>query len=82
MYRGLMMWAAAVKQAKSLDKDKVRTALAQTKLEKGPGGPAEMVKGENHVRMNMYIAVAKSGKYEIVEQLGAIEPKECARGLK
>ncbi len=82
MYRGLMMWAGAVQEAGSLDNDKVRTALSHAKLDEGPGGPAEMVEGENHVRMNMYIAVAKSGTYEIVEQLGAIDPEECLDGLK
>ncbi len=82
MYRGLRMWANAVEEAGSLDKDKVRTALSHAKIDKGPGGPAEMVEGGNHVRMSMYIAVAKSGNYEIVEQLGAIDPEECAGGLK
>jgi len=82
MYRGLQMWAAAVKEAGSLDKEKVRSALSHAKIDKGPGGPAQMVEGENHVRMNMYIAVAKSGHYKVVENLGAIDPKVCAGGLK
>jgi hypothetical protein len=40
-------------------------------------GPAEMVPGQHHVRMNMYIAQAKSGRFEIVESLGAIDPDEA-----
>ena len=28
---------------------------------------------EHHVRMNMYIAQAKNGRFEIVESLGAID---------
>jgi branched-chain amino acid transport system substrate-binding protein len=36
-----------------------------------------MVPGQHHVRMNMYIAQAKSGRFEIVESLGAIDPDEA-----
>ena len=43
---------------------------------RGPGGPAEMVPGQHHVRMNMYIAQARNGKFEVVESLGVIEPAE------
>lgn len=82
MYRGLRMWASAVEEAGSLDKGEVRTALSHAKIDEAPGGPAEMVEGTNHVRMNMYTAVAKAGDYEIVEELGAIDPEECGEGLE
>ena len=36
-----------------------------------------MVPGQHHVRMNMYIAQAKNGRFEIVESLGAIAPDEA-----
>jgi branched-chain amino acid transport system substrate-binding protein len=32
---------------------------------------------EHNVRMNMYIAQAKNGRFEIVESLGAIDPDEA-----
>jgi branched-chain amino acid transport system substrate-binding protein len=32
--------------------------------------------------MNMYIAQAKSGKFEIVKNLGRMDPEECTQGLK
>ena len=41
-----------------------------------PGGPAEMVPGSHHCRMNMYIAVANSGKYEVVSRSEMVNPKE------
>ena len=45
---------------------------------RGPGGPAEMVPGKRHCKMNMYIAVAKNGNYEVVSQSkGLVDPKEC-----
>src|SRR6266487_2689525 len=46
------------------------------KIAEGPGGPAEMVPGQHHVRMNMYIAQANNGNFKIVESLGIIDPKE------
>ena len=73
----MMLWAAAVKEAGTLDQDKVIAALDHAKITQGPGGPAEMVPGQHHVRMNMYIAQAKNGRFEIVEQLRAIDPQEA-----
>ena len=35
-----------------------------------------MVPGQHHVRLNMYIAQARGGSFEIVESLGVIEPQE------
>lgn len=57
-------------------------ALDHAKIGEGPGGPAEMVPGQHHVRMNMYIAQAKNGNFRIVKDLGAIEPKECMQGIE
>jgi len=34
------------------------------------------VPGQHHVRMNMYIAQARDGRFEIVKSLGAIDPQE------
>jgi len=76
LYRGLRLWAAAVTEAGSLEQDEVIRALDHAKLADSPGGPAEMVPGQHHVRMNMYIAQAKSGTFRIIKRLGAIDPKE------
>lgn len=75
-YRALKLWEAAVKEAGSLKQEDVIKALDHAKIAEGPGGSAEMVPGQHHVRMNMYIAQAQSGKFKIVENLGAIDPKE------
>jgi len=82
MYRGLKLWEAAVREAGSLKQEDVIRALDHAKLAQGPGGPAEMVPGQHHVRMNMYIAQVKSGKLEVVKNLGVIDPKECVQGIK
>lgn len=76
LYRGLRLWATAVTEAGSLDQDAVIHALDHAKLADGPGGPAQMVPGQHHVRMNMYIAQARNGSFRIIKPLGAIDPKE------
>jgi ABC-type branched-subunit amino acid transport system substrate-binding protein len=76
LYRGMRMWAAAVTEAGSLDQTDVIAALDHARINEGPGGPAAMVPGQHHARMNMYIAQARSGRFEIVERLGAIDPHE------
>jgi urea transport system substrate-binding protein len=77
LYRGMRLWESAVKEAGSLRQEDVIAALDHAKIAEGPGGPAEMVPGQHHVRMNMYIAQAKNGKFEIVKSLGAIDPNEA-----
>jgi branched-chain amino acid transport system substrate-binding protein len=75
-YRALKMWEAAVTEAGSLDQDDVIAALDHASIAEGPGGPAEMVPGQHHVRMNMYIARSEGGDFTVVKNLGSIEPKE------
>jgi hypothetical protein len=65
-----------MREAGSLGQDDVIKALNHAKIAEGPGGAAEMVPGEHHVRMNMYIAQASNGHFEIVKNLGVIDPKE------
>src|SRR5450432_3429129 len=76
LYRGLKLWEDAVTRAGSLDQEEVIQALEHARIEEGPGGPAEMVPGQHHARMNMYIARAHNGQFNIVKNLGVIDPKE------
>jgi branched-chain amino acid transport system substrate-binding protein len=82
MYRGLKLWEAAVREAGSLEQEEVIRALDHARIAEGPGGPAEMVPGQHHVRMNMYIAQSRKGDFRIIEELGAIDPKECTHGVE
>jgi len=77
LYRGMKLWAAAVQEAGSLVQDDVIRALDHARIAEGPGGPAQMVPGQHHVRMNMYIAQAAGGRFQIVKDLGPIEPNEA-----
>ena len=76
LYRGLRLWQAAVNEAGSLKQDDVIAALDHARIADGPGGPAEMVPGQHHVRMNMYIGQAENGRFKTVESLGVIDPQE------
>jgi len=75
-HRALKLWEAAVREARTTDRDAVIKALDHARIAEGPGGPAEMVPGQHHVRMNMYIARAEGGRFRIVKNLGPIDPKE------
>ena len=78
MYRGMMLWAEAVKKAGKLEQDAVAEALDHAAISAAPGGPAEMVPVKRHCKMKMYIGVAKNGHFEIVESSeGLLDPKEC-----
>jgi branched-chain amino acid transport system substrate-binding protein len=76
LYRGLKLWEDAVTRAGSLRQEDVIQALDHAKIAEGPGGLAEMVPGQHHVRMNMYIARAHNGQFNIVKNLGVMDPKE------
>jgi branched-chain amino acid transport system substrate-binding protein len=77
MYRGLKLWEAAANEAGSLDQADVVAALDHASIAEGPGGPAQMVPGQHHARMNMYIAQSRGGTFEVVKNLGAIDPQEA-----
>ena len=79
MYRAIKLLEVAITEAGSVDRDDVAAALDHASIDKGPGGPAKMVPGTNHCAMNMYIAVAKNGSYEIAAKSdGLATPQECA----
>jgi ABC-type branched-subunit amino acid transport system substrate-binding protein len=80
MYRGLRLWESAVTEAGSLEQEHVIAALDHAKIPRGPGGPAEMVPGQHHVRMNMYIAQARDGAFKVAQNLGVIDPDESLVG--
>jgi ABC-type branched-subunit amino acid transport system substrate-binding protein len=76
LYRGIRLWEAAVREAGVLDQEAVVQALDHAKIAVGPGGPAEMVPGQHHVRMNMYIAQVREGALKVVKSVGVVDPDE------
>lgn len=75
-YRALKLWEAAVREAGTVERDAVIRALDHARIADGPGGPAAMAPGQHHVRMNMYIAQARGGRFHVVKPLGMIDPGE------
>jgi branched-chain amino acid transport system substrate-binding protein len=76
LYRGIALWAAAVTEAGTLEQNAVVRALDHARIAQGPGGAAEMVPGQHHLRLNMYIAQASQGQFKVVKDLGMIDPNE------
>jgi ABC-type branched-subunit amino acid transport system substrate-binding protein len=75
-YRAIKLWESAVREAHSVERDPVAAALDHAKISEAPGGPAEFVPGERHVRLRIYTAEAKSGAYQIVQRSSALlDPK-------
>ncbi|HET9719888.1 MAG TPA: substrate-binding protein [Solirubrobacteraceae bacterium] len=76
IYRGIRLWEAAVIEAGSLEQAAVLAALDHARITEGPGGPAEMVPGQHHLALNVYIAQVRGGALQVTESLGAIAPSE------
>lgn len=76
LYRGLKLWESAVNEAGTLDQAAVIRALDHARINHGPGGGAEMVPGQHHLRLNMYIGQVQDGRMKVVKDLGVVDPKE------
>jgi ABC-type branched-subunit amino acid transport system substrate-binding protein len=75
-YRAVKLWEAAVREAGTLNQADVVRALDHARLAEGPGGAAEMVPGQHHVRLNMHIGQVVNGAFKTVKDLGFIDPNE------
>ncbi len=60
-YRGMMLWAEAVRRAGSVEPDKVIAALPGTRYD-GPGGLYSIDEQSNHVVMDIHIAIGNKDK--------------------
>jgi branched-chain amino acid transport system substrate-binding protein len=72
----MRLWQAAVREVGSLDQGEVIEALDHAKIAVGPGGPAEMLSGQHHVRMNMFIGELQGAAVRTIKQLGVIDADE------
>ena len=78
MWRGLKLYEQALKATNGdTARDPVAQAYGSASIAEGPGGGAAMVPGKYHCIMNMYIAVAKNGAYQVQEKFEKVDPKEC-----
>lgn len=75
-YRGMMLWAEAVRRAGSVEPDKVIAALGGTKFD-GPGGLYTIDGQTNHTVMDIHIAVgnAQNG-FDVKRSFSQRQPKD------
>lgn len=78
----LKMWAAAVEKADSTDGEAVKTAMEGLAITGTPLGDVTMRATDHHMAAHMYVAEAHSGQFEVVQDLGLIEPGADQRTQK
>lgn len=65
-YDGIMLWAAAVRKAGSVDREKVVQALESGLSYEGPTGKVTMDAATHHTIRNAYLATPKDRKWDIL----------------
>lgn len=79
MYRGIRLYEQAVIATNGdLAREATSAAMDTAAIAEGPGGPSKMIAGTGHAEMNMYIAQAKAGVWDIISSEVAVPPQECA----
>ncbi|MCZ7665322.1 MAG: substrate-binding protein [Thermoleophilia bacterium] len=73
-YVALQFWAEAVRLAGTTDPQSVKVKLEGLTLTDTPVGEVTMRATDHHTTRHMYIAIARNGILEVVEDLGVIEP--------
>ena len=73
-YVALQAWAAGVKKAGSTVGSAVAKAMAGLTVKNTPVGSITLRKIDHHCARHMYIAVCKNGIFQVVKDLGIIQP--------
>ena len=68
LYRGLRLWAAAVTRPARSTRARWSPRSTTQRSAKAPAARRPFVPGQHHLRMNMYIAQARAGRFEIVRE--------------
>lgn len=71
---GWHLWAAAVKEAGTVDRDRVIKVMESGLKIDGPGGPIKVDAKTHHCSMDMYLAQAKDGRFDIQKKFPNIAP--------
>jgi hypothetical protein len=72
----------AVQETGTLEQAAVLRALDHARIAEGPGGAAEMVPGQHHLRLHMYVGQVQAGQMKVIENLGVIDPDERVVGAQ
>lgn len=73
-YQSFKLWAAAVKSAKSTDRDSLLKAWLSGASIDGPSGKVQLDPKTNHCLLNMYLAEVKDGAFVIRQTWEQVPP--------
>lgn len=78
-YQGIMLWAACVKKAGSLDRDKMLAAIESGVSIQGPGGTVTLDPKTHHATLDIKVMEVKGQKLTIKQQFKARPPSDTAQ---
>ena len=73
------MWAAAVKKAGSLDRDKMLAAIESGISIEGPAGTVTIEPKTHHAALDIHLMEVKNQKLTILKTVKARQPSDTAR---
>jgi branched-chain amino acid transport system substrate-binding protein len=78
-YQGIYVWAAAVKKAGSLDRDKMLAAIESGISIEGPAGTVTIEPKTHHAALDIHLMEVKNQKLTILKTVKARQPSDTAR---
>ena len=78
-YQGIMLWAACVKKAGSLDRDKMLAAIESGVSIQGPGGKITLEPKTHHATLDIKVMEVKGQKLTIKQEFKARPPSDTAQ---
>lgn len=78
-YQGIMLWAACVKKAGSLDREKMLAAIESGVSIQGPGGTVTLDPKTHHAILDINVMEVKNQKLTIKQQFKARKPLDTAQ---
>jgi urea transport system substrate-binding protein len=78
-YQGIMLWAACVKKAGSLDREKMLAAIESGVSIVGPGGTVTLDPKTHHAILDINVMEVKGQKLTIKQQFKARKPSDTAQ---
>lgn len=78
-YQGIMLWAACVKKAGSLNREKMLAAIESGVSIQGPGGTVTLEPKTHHATLDIKVMEVKGQKLTIKQQFKARPPSDTAQ---
>ena len=78
-YQGIMLWAACVKKAGSLDREKMLAAIESGVSIQGPGGKITLDPRTHHATLDIKVMEVKGQKLTIKQEFKARPPSDTAQ---